>query len=129
MLGVVGCSESLVTGGGVSKLVSMETQTFLYLIASGCQLHLCMRRYLTQIMIFSSSSAVPKINENLLVSGILVLFSLLPYGQVVQAWWGSNAFLELWDNSDQREPWEVSSPISCSKRGKHQVRTLVAMSS
>lgn len=41
VLGVVGCSESLVTGGGVTKLVPMETQTFLYQIASGCQLHLC----------------------------------------------------------------------------------------
>lgn len=41
-----------------------------------------------QIVIFSCASAVPKIKQNLLVLDILILFSLLPYRQLVQAWWG-----------------------------------------
>lgn len=75
----------------------METQTFLYWRAHGCQLHLYKVVFSADSDIFLCISCA---QNKLALAGVRYpnLFSLLPYGQVVQAWWESQAFLELWNN-------------------------------
>lgn len=97
----------------------METQTFLYSRACSCQLHLYKEVFYADSDIFLCISCAQNKLE-LAGVGYPNLFSLLPYGQVVWAWWGSHAFWELWNNLGWKETWEVSSPISCLKQGKLQ---------
>lgn len=82
---------------GLTKLVSMETQTFLYSRARGCQLHHYKEVFYADSDIFLCISCA---QNKLRLAGVRYpnLFSSLPYGQVAPAWWGSLAFLEVWDH-------------------------------
>lgn len=100
----------------------METQTFLYWRAHGCQLHLYKEVFYADSDIFLCISCAQNKLE-LAGVGYPNLFSLLSHGQVVQAWDGSHALLELWHNWGWKEAWEVSSPVSCSKQQNFKIRS------
>lgn len=100
----------------------METQTFLYSRARGCQLHHYKEVFYADSDIFLCISCAQNKLE-LAGVGYPNLFSLLPYGQVAQAWWGSHAFLEVWNNWDWKETWEVSSPICAWSRETFKIRS------
>lgn len=68
----------------------METQSFLYSRACGSQLHLYQEVFYADSDIFLCISCAQNKLE-LAGVGYPNLFSLLLYGQVVQAWWGSRA--------------------------------------
>lgn len=100
----------------------METQTFLYWRAHGCQLHLYKEVFYADSDIFLCISCAQNKLE-LAGVGYPNLFSLLSHGQVVQAWDGSHALLELWNNWGWKEAWEVSSPVPCSKQQNFKIRS------